>query len=247
MLKENKKRILITLGVIWCILGVYLISYNYLNSKIDKAYNNMNLQIFALSEEVENKEAETTNDNKEENKNDETNNSIVSGNNQNTQNKEPTKENNDNNNKNNAVKKEQKVDIYEKYYVAKLKIPKINLEKGLVDINSKYNTVSKNIQIIKGSTYPNVEAGNLILASHAGTNSVSYFRNLYKLSKGDKCYVNYKGKTYTYKIVNIYYQEKDGTIGIYRDYTKTTLTLVTCTKNSKTKQTIYIAELIQVK
>lgn len=223
----DKKRLLITLGTICCVLGLYLISYNYLNEKVDKAYNNMNLQILAFYEEVENLEIDNENDNiplYEE--------------------VEEEKENTENNKNNVSINK---VDKYQNYYVAKLKIPKINLEKGLLDINSKYNDFNKNIQIIKGSSYPNVEGSNLILASHAGTNSVSYFRNLYKLSKGDKCYVVYKGKTYTYNITNIYYQDKDGTIAIYRDYNKITLTLVTCTKNSKTKQTVYIAELVSVK
>ena len=227
MQTKNKKRVLITLGVILCLLGIYLVSYNYLESKVLKAYDNMNLQILALNEELEEKDniSENTNLNNQE---------LISTN--------KSESGNDNKNSNKP-----KVDPYEKYYIAKIEIPKINLEKGLVDINSKYNTVSKNIQIIKGSSYPNISGSNLILASHAGTNSVSYFRNLYKLNKGDKCYVIYQGKTYIYKIVNIYYQDKDGTIAIYRDYTKTTLTLVTCTKNSNTKQTVYIAELIEIK
>ena len=52
-------------------------------------------------------------------------------------------------------------------------------------------------------------------------------------------------KKYTYKIVNIYTQPKVGNIAIYRDYSKTTLTLITCTNNDSTTQTIYIAELIK--
>ena len=66
---------------------------------------------------------------------------------------------------------------------------------------------------------------------------------MYKLNKGDVAYVTYKNKKYTYKIVNIYTQPKIGTIAIYRNYDKTTLTLVTCTNDDSTTQTIYIAEL----
>ena len=54
---------------------------------------------------------------------------------------------------------------------------------------------------------------------------------------------NAKGKTYTYKITNIYTQPKVGKIAIYRNYDKTTLTLITCTNHDSTTQTIYIAEL----
>ena len=57
--------------------------------------------------------------------------------------------------------------------------------------------------------------------------------------------MSYKGKKYTYKIVNIYTQPKVGNIAIYRDYSKTTLTLITCTNNDSTTQTVYIAELVK--
>ena len=68
---------------------------------------------------------------------------------------------------------------------------------------------------------------------------------MYKLSIDDIAEVSYKGKKYTYKIVNIYTQPKVGNIAIYRDYSKTTLTLITCTNNDSTTQTIYIAELVK--
>ena len=37
---------------------------------------------------------------------------------------------------------------------------------------------------------------------------------------------------------------KIGKVVIDRDYNKTSLTLITCTHNSKTEQTIYILELV---
>ena len=49
---------------------------------------------------------------------------------------------------------------------------------------------------------------------------------------------------YEYKIVDIYEVEKDGTVAIHRDYSKNGLTLITCTRNSNTKQTVYILEEI---
>ena len=36
-------------------------------------------------------------------------------------------------------------------YIAVIKIPKINLEKGLYDVNDINNNVDKNIQILKSS------------------------------------------------------------------------------------------------
>jgi len=141
--------------------------------------------------------------------------------------KQEQKENNSTNNQN---------------YIGILEIPKINLKRGFYSINSKYNNVDYNITIINGSTYPNEENNNLILAAHSGDCPVCYFENLYKLKIDDIAYLYYNNIKYSYKIVNIYEEEKDGTVAIYRDYDKNVLTLITCTRNSNTKQTVYILE-----
>ena len=91
---------------------------------------------------------------------------------------------------------------------------------------------------------PDVKKGNLILAAHRGNSSVSFFDKLYKLDIGDTASVTYNDKVYTYKLVNTYLEEKDGTIAIYRDETKNTLTLITCTRNDKKTQTVFIFEMI---
>ena len=131
-------------------------------------------------------------------------------------------------------------------YIGYLSIPKINLKKGFLDKRSPENDVEKNILVVEGSNYPDKDKGNLMLAGHSGTGWKAFFNDLYKLNKGDIAVVTYKGKTYTYKIVNIYTQPKVGKIAIYRNYDKTTLTLITCTNNDSTTQTIYIAELQSV-
>ena len=130
-----------------------------------------------------------------------------------------------------------------KEYIGYLQIDKVNLRQGLVSKNSYYNNVNRNIQILKQSSMPDKEKGNVILASHSGTSSISYFKNLYKLNLGDEAKIYYKNNVYLYKIVNIYNVPKNGTVEIKRDYTKSCLTLITCTKNSKTEQTVYILEL----
>ena len=137
-------------------------------------------------------------------------------------------------------------DTYTDDYIGYLTIPKINLNKGFVDKRSSENDVEKNIMVIEGSTYPDVERGNFILAGHSGTGWKAFFNELYRLNVGDEAYVTYKGKKYTYKITNIYKQNKTGKIAIYRNYNKTTLTLVTCTNNDEATQTVYIAELENV-
>lgn len=137
-------------------------------------------------------------------------------------------------------------DTYTDDYIGYLIIPKINLQKGFADRRSTENDVEKNIMIVEGSNYPDVERGNFIIAGHSGTGWKAFFNDLYQLTTGDVAYVTYKGKRYTYTITNIYTQQKTGKIAIYRNYDKTTLTLVTCTNNDDTTQTVYIAELQSV-
>lgn len=128
-------------------------------------------------------------------------------------------------------------------YLGILKIDKINLEQGFYDKGNPLNTVDKSVTLLAPSNYPNQKNGNTILVAHSGTSYLGYFKNLYKLKVGDLATIKYKGKTYVYKIVNIYDDIKDGDVTIYRNRNKTTLTLITCTKDDDTKQTIYIAEL----
>lgn len=129
-------------------------------------------------------------------------------------------------------------------YIGYLDIPKINLKRGFVSLNSKYNSISYNVMLIKGSSMPDVKNGNLILAAHRGNSSVSFFDKLYKLNLGDEANITYNDKVYTYKLVNTYLEAKDGTIAIYRDENKTTLTLITCTRGDKKTQTVFIFELV---
>ena len=128
-------------------------------------------------------------------------------------------------------------------YLGVLEIPKIYLKRGFYGTDSKYNDIKYNVTLMKGSDLPNVVNGNLILVAHSGTAYISYFKNLYRLKVGDPCYVTYNGAKYTYIIKKIYNVDKIGSVPILRDRSKTSLTLITCTKDDLTKQTIYIAEL----
>ena len=128
-------------------------------------------------------------------------------------------------------------------YIGYLEIPKIKFRRGFYNIDSGLNTVEANIEIIKGSEMPNVTNGNLIIAGHSGTGWKAFFKDLYKLEVGDEAIVTYAGVNYKYKITNIYKERNTGTVSIKRNYDKTTLTLITCTKDDSSTQTIYIAEL----
>ncbi len=139
--------------------------------------------------------------------------------------------------------KAKKID-YSKY-LGVLEIPKISLKSGFYDLDSKYNNIEKNVTLSLGSRMPDVENGNLILMAHSGNAYIAYFAYLYKLKVNDKMYVTYNNIKYEYELVDIYDVEKTGTVEIKRNYSKKTLTLITCTKDSDTKQTVYIAEMVE--
>jgi len=124
-----------------------------------------------------------------------------------------------------------------------IEIPSINFKYGLYDINSRYNSVNYGLQILRESDMPNVTNGNLVIAGHSGTSSISYFRYLYRLKNDDLVFIYYKGTKYIYKINNIYEEEKDGSITIHRDNNKTIIALITC-KSRSNNQYVFIGELI---
>ena len=129
-------------------------------------------------------------------------------------------------------------------YLGIVDIPKIGLYKGFYDKNSNLNNVKFNLYVLPESNYPDTLKGNLIIAGHSGNYNNSYFANLYKLEVNDEIIIHYDVSKYIYKISKIYNEKKTGTVRILRDKEKTTLTLITCTKDDNEHQTIYIAELI---
>ncbi len=151
------------------------------------------------------------------------------------QNLEKSKENNENKNSKKELKEN---------YIAVIKIPKIGLEKGLFSRKSSSNNVNKNIFILNESNLPNEEKGNIILAGHSGSGRTAYFKNLYKLERDDEISIFYDAKEFKYKVVNQYEIEKNGTAHIIRNAEKSTLTLITCKRNTN-KQIVYICELFE--
>lgn len=129
-------------------------------------------------------------------------------------------------------------------YLGVLEIPKISLKKGFYNIGSRFNDIQYNVSMVEGSTLPDVVNGNLILMAHSGDAYISYFANLYKLNVDDYAYVTYNGRKYQYQIVNIYEVPKTGIVRIRRNYDRTSLTMITCTKGNDYAQTVYIAELV---
>ena len=214
--KIRKTKIIIISMYILGFIGLGLISYNYILSKVHLTFETVNLQLYGNKEP---KEINTTK-------------------NETIQNKENSKETT---NTPNTTKSNNKV---KENYIAYIEIPKINLKQGLFDLNDSNNNVDKSIQTIYPSDWPDKENSNLILASHSGNSQISYFKNLYQLTKNDTVNIYYKNIKYIYNIENIYTTPKNGQIPIYRNTNKTTITLITCTKNNNELQTVYIGYLI---
>lgn len=127
-------------------------------------------------------------------------------------------------------------------YYAILEIPSISLKRGLVDKNSKANNVNRNIKTLKSSDTPDIVDGNVLLASHSGNSHVAYFKNLYKVNKGDIINIYYNGYKYEYKITDKYNQDKTGVITyVYKNTSMVVLT--TCNQQEKGKQIIVIGTL----
>lgn len=157
---------------------------------------------------------------------------------ENNNNTSKTKDNVDNNkviNKsfNNYIKEE---------YLMVLEINKINLKKGLYNINSNKNKVSKNIEILTNSNMPDEDNSTIILASHSGNSKISYFKNLYKLENKDTITLYYNGMKYNYIINKKYEINKTGHLEINKKKNTKTLILITCNANDKTKQLVIESE-----
>lgn len=217
MLKEIKLKnsTILLIGIILIVIGIAFGLYEYFYERKNNAFSEMNILLY---ENEKPKSIETNNENV---KND---------------NKEDLPKDDDN---------QQSVVVDNNYnYIGILEIPKINLKRGFLDLNSKYNNVDYNVTLIKGSTFPNKDESSLILAAHSGICSICYFDSLFNLSFGNQAYIYYNNIKYIYKLTDIYEVDKIGTVAIRRDYSKRGLVLITCTRNSDTKQTVFIFELI---
>lgn len=214
MEKNNLKR-QITLGVLFILVGLAFLSKDFITEKREKVFSKMNLELTDLLSQNTNEEEKST----------------------------PTEPTPEPEEQPEQAPEPTPTPVYEPY-AGILEIPKIGFSKGFYKKESSLNNVKFNLKILPQSNYPDEDKGNVIIIGHSGNYNNSYFANLYKLAEEDTAIIKYNNVTYTYKIVNIYTDKKDGTITIYRDETKNCLTLITCTKDDETTQTVYILELV---
>ena len=137
---------------------------------------------------------------------------------------------------------EEIIDYYEKEenneanndYYAILEIPKLNLHKVLYNPENNQNNVNYNIEILKQSKFPFF----IVLAGHSGTGKTAYFKDLIKLDIDDIITIYHKKRQYTYKIIEIWQENRDGDIDL-SPISLRSLVLTTCTK--KDQQLVILA------
>ncbi len=215
-IKLKKSQILL-IGSFLVFIGLIIIFWNYFLSLRDEVYSDLMVDIVLSNGNGEQEEVS----------------SVPVTNNLPSTNKEEQ-----------VQQQQQEAPINYDQYLGVLEIPKIGLKRGFFDTNNYYNNIEYNVAVVKGSTMPDIKNGNLILMAHSGDAYISYFAYLFLLNVGDNAYITYQKKQYKFQIVNIYDVPKNGKVKIQRNYDRTTLTLITCTKNNDQSQTVYIAELV---
>lgn len=123
--------------------------------------------------------------------------------------------------------------VLQKNYLGVITIEKIGLRQYFYDKNSSLNNVDKGIEVLNASDMPDENLGNFIIASHNGNSSIAYFHRLHELVNGDIVMVNYNNVLYKYQVSKIYEVPKTGKVIIDRDYSKKTITMITCSGDDK--------------
>ena len=132
-------------------------------------------------------------------------------------------------------------------YLAVIEIPSISLKTGVVMSDTSYKSMDRNVSVFPTSDMPNVKDGNFILFGHNGNSRVSYFKNIYKLNKGDDIYIYYNNQKFNYKVISKYDISMNSDIPLSKIDGKTIITLITCKKNNNKYRTIVVGGLVNDK
>ena len=111
-------------------------------------------------------------------------------------------------------------------------IEKINLKENFLSYEE--SNVDNGIIYLKESDF---NRNFYILAAHSGNSSISYFKNIHRLEKGDVIILNIGNKKNKFIVTEKYYVEKNGKI-ILKKNLSNTLYLTTCDKYNNNRQLI---------
>ena len=132
-------------------------------------------------------------------------------------------------------------DIKQDYF--NLIIPRINLNQKVYKYNDKRNNVDKGVYLAKNYEFKK-NNGSLILASHSGNSSISYFKDLNKVNIKDQIFIISNKNIYLYIITEIYKINKNGKFKYIND--DKYLYLITFDKKNKKKQIVVRANLVKI-
>lgn len=135
-------------------------------------------------------------------------------------------------NTNDSEKTPEKAQLEDGQGIGILSIPKLDLEIGIIE-GVSYQDIKYVVGHFPGSPMPG-QKGNFSIAGHRISYFGQAFKDIDKLQKGDKIYVTYKGKEYTYEVTDMYEVTPNETEAL--NPTKdATITIVTCTKDAKNR------------
>ena len=126
--------------------------------------------------------------------------------------------------------------------IAQIIIDKISVNNYIYNYDSKNNTVEKNVELLRGSTFPDYDNSILFLAAHSGNSKISYFNNIDRLKNGDIITIYHGNYKYLYAVKKSYLIEKDGDIEVNKSF-KNELILTTCSRQFSDKQLIVSSSL----
>lgn len=121
----------------------------------------------------------------------------------------------------------------EKTAISILRIPKINLEIAVVDGVEKED-IKYVVGHFKDSVMPG-EIGNLCVAGHRTSNYGQPFKEVDKLQEGDEIIFTYNGGEYVYTVNDSFVVTPYDTYILDNTEDKATMTLITCTLDSKNR------------
>lgn len=125
-------------------------------------------------------------------------------------------------------------------YKAILEVPSVEIKRGILDIDNKYNKAKYNIELVKE------EEDVIVLASHNGNNYNSFFGKLKNISLGDEINYYYNGKIYRYIYSDSYEIKKNGMADIYRKNGKKAIVLITCNDYKEDGQIVFVGYLKEI-
>lgn len=123
-----------------------------------------------------------------------------------------------------------------------INIPRIRLEANVYNINSVFNDVDYNVEILSES---NVDENLFFLAGHSGNGAANYFNDLFLLEVGDIIYVIKDNEKINFRVDEIFHIDKNGYFDVSYNVVSDTLFLITCSLNYPGMQMVVKSSLVE--